>query len=91
MAEAYSEESGISLEVISDKPSLQLYNAWLFDGKDIGKSGKPYNFSGGFVMEPQGFPDAPNHPGFPQITLRLGETYNHTDIYKFSLLKSNER
>jgi aldose 1-epimerase len=82
---AFAKESGIQLEVFSDKPSLQLYNAWLFDGRDIGKNGRPYVFSGGFVMEPQGYPDAPNHENFPQVTLRPGDTYIHRDIYKFSI------
>ena len=82
---AFAKESGIQLEVFSDKPSLQLYNAWLFDGRDIGKSGRPYEFSGGFVMEPQGYPDAPNHENFPIITLRPGDKYNHRDIYKFTV------
>jgi aldose 1-epimerase len=88
VAEAFARESGIRLEVFSDKPSLQLYNAWLFDGRDTGKSGKPYGFSGGFVMEPQGFPDAPNHKEFPGITLRPGGSYIHKDIYKFSVIKN---
>ena len=88
VAIAYSKESGIKLEVVSDKPSLQIYNAWLFNGKDIGKSGRPYEFSGGFVMEPQGYPDAPNHENFPKITLRPGDLYIHKDIYKFSIINN---
>ena len=84
VAIAYANESGIKLELFSDQPSLQIYNAWLFDGKDIGKSGKPYEFSGGFVLEAQGYPDAPNNKSFPEITLRPGETYVHKDSYKFS-------
>jgi aldose 1-epimerase len=84
-AAAYSDKTGILLQVFSSKPSLQLYNAWLMDGSDIGKSGRPYGLSAGFVMEPQGFPDAPNHENFPSIVLLPGETYRHTDIYKFSI------
>jgi len=85
VAEAFAESSGIKMEVFSDQPSLQIYNAWLFDGKDIGKSGKPYTFSGGFVMETQGYPDAPNNENFPSIVLRPGDEYYHIAIYKFSL------
>ncbi len=85
MASAYSTESGIKMDLYSDKPSIQLYNAWLFDGTDIGKSGRPYLFSGGFVMEAQGYPDAPNHLNFPSITIRPDEVYSHKDIYRFSL------
>lgn len=85
VAIAYSEDSGIQMQVFSTKTSLQLYNAWLMDGTDTGKSGKPYNASAGFVIEPQGFPDAPNHINFPTIVLRPEEKYIHTDIYKFSV------
>lgn len=85
VASAFANESGIKLELYSDQPGLQIYNAWLFDGKDIGKNGKPYVFSGGFVLEPQGFPDAPNHENFLQVTLLPGEKYIHNDIYKFSI------
>jgi len=85
VAEAYSSTSGIKMSVTSNQPSLQIYNAWLFDGKDVGKSGKNYVFSGGFVMETQGFPDAPNHENFPDIRLYPGETYYHECEYKFSI------
>jgi len=85
VAESFSKASGILLSVFSDQPSLQIYNAWLFDGEDIGKSGKKYEYAGGFVMETQGFPDAPNQPDFPSIRLDPGETYNHECTYRFSL------
>jgi aldose 1-epimerase len=86
-AEAYAEPSGISMQVYTDQPSLQIYNAWLFDGTDIGKSGKPYTFSGGFVMESQGYPDAPNHNHFPTTILRPGNIYSHKTVYAFSLVQ----
>jgi aldose 1-epimerase len=88
VATAFANESGIKLELFSDQPSLQIYNAWLFNGKDIGRSGKPYLFSGGFVLEAQGYPDAPNHENFVQVTLLPGEKYIHNDIYKFSINKN---
>ena len=84
-ASAYSDQSGIKLDVFTTKTNLQLYNAWLMDGSDVGKSGKPYGFSAGFVMEPQGYPDAPNHQNFPSIVLRPGEAYHQIDIYMFSI------
>lgn len=87
VAAAYGEISGIKIELYSDQPSLQIYNAWLFNGKDIGKGGKAYKFSGGFVMEPQGYPDAPNHENFPSIVLLPVNEYRQHTIYKFSLIK----
>jgi aldose 1-epimerase len=88
IATAFSGDSGIKLELFSDQPSLQIYNAWLFNGNDIGIDGKPYLFSGGFVLEAQGYPDAPNHENFVQVTLLPGEKYIHNDIYKFSINKN---
>ncbi len=85
VAEAISEDSGIKMEVFSDQPSLQIYNAWFFDGSDIGKQGKPYIFSGGFVMETQGFPDAINHENFPTTILNPGDIYSHFSNYKFTV------
>jgi len=90
VAKAFAESSGIKMEVHSDQSSLQIYNAWLFDGSDTGKSGRPYPFSGGFVMETQGYPDAPNNENFPSIVLRPGEDYHHITIYKFSLYHTND-
>ncbi len=83
VAEAYSVESGIKMEVYSDQSSLQSYNAWFFDGSDIGKQGKPYIFSGGFVLETQRFPDAPNHKNFPSVQLNPENKYRHMARYRF--------
>lgn len=84
VSEAYAAASGILMEVYSNQPSLQLYNAWLFDGSDIGKAGRPYVFSGGLALETQQYPDATSHPNFPEIVLRPDETYYHKASYRFS-------
>jgi len=36
-------------------------------------------------MEPQHYPDSPNHPEFPSVVLKPGETYRNTIIYRFSV------
>jgi aldose 1-epimerase len=35
-------------------------------------------------MEPQHFPDSPNHPNFPSVVLKPGDLYKNTIIYQFS-------
>jgi aldose 1-epimerase len=35
-------------------------------------------------MEPQHYPDSPNHDNFPSVVLHPGETYHNTIIYRFS-------
>jgi len=39
------------------------------------------------VLEPQDFPDAPNHPNFPSATLEPGSTYHNVIVYRFSVMK----
>jgi aldose 1-epimerase len=36
-------------------------------------------------LETENFPDAPNHPEFPNSILRPGETYTHTMIHRFQV------
>ncbi|MBN8860818.1 MAG: galactose mutarotase [Sphingobacteriales bacterium] len=76
-------ETGRVMEVYTDQPGIQFYNAWLFDGTDVGKRGQRYFSSSGVALEAQGFPDAPNHRQFPSIGLLPGEAYQQTTVYRF--------
>ncbi|MDE6261901.1 MAG: galactose-1-epimerase, partial [Muribaculaceae bacterium] len=38
----------------------------------------------GVAIECQGLPDSINHPQFPSVELRPGETYSEDIIFKFS-------
>lgn len=83
-ASVSTEKSGRTLQVFTNQPSLQLYNAFLFNGKDKGKSGNAYMSGDGLALETQGYTDAINHPGFPSIVLNPGNVYHHQTIYYFS-------
>ena len=76
--------TGRTLEVFTTEPGLQFYSGNFLDGKLVGKSGRPYVSRGAFCLETQHFPDAINHPAFPSIVLRPGQTYQSTTIYRFS-------
>jgi aldose 1-epimerase len=82
------EKSGRVMEVYTDQPSLQFYNAWLFDGTDLGKNGQRYYASSGLALEAQAFPDAPKHSHFPPIVLTPEEIYHQETIYRFSVRSS---
>lgn len=69
------ETSGRVLELRTDQPGLQIYS-----GAGLGA---PYQAYGGLALEPQKFPDAPNHPNFPSIRLEPGETYRHNSVFRF--------
>ncbi len=75
--------SGRVMEVWSTEPGLQFYSGNFLDGTIKGKGGKVYPYRGAIAMEPQHFPDSPNHPNFPSVELKPGETYHNTIIYKF--------
>lgn len=83
MAQLTDPDTGIRMELFSDQPFLQLYNAWLFDGSDTGKNNIPYQSSCAIALEAQGFNDAPHHENFPSIVLRPGEVYRQRTVYRF--------
>src|SRR5215217_1570726 len=82
--------SGRVLEVLSDEPGLQFYSGNFLEGKaprDVGKGGTTYVFRSAFCLEPQHYPDSPNHPDFPSTVLRAGEWYSGQIVYRFSVQK----
>ena len=80
-------KSGRVLEVLTTEPGVQFYCGNFLDGTLTGKGGKVYKHRYGFCLEPQHFPDTPNHTNFPSCVLRPGQTYTQTTIYRFSTVK----
>lgn len=83
-ARLYEPSSGRVLEIFTTEPGIQFYSGNFLDGSLSGKGGVVYHKYTGLCLEPQHFPDAPNHPNFPSTVLRPGETYKHTSVYRFS-------
>jgi len=86
-AKAVSPVSGITMEVYTNEPGVQLYTGNAMNGRDTGKFGVVYPRRGALCFETQHYPDSPNHPQFPSTVLRPGETYLSICIYKFSVTK----
>jgi aldose 1-epimerase len=80
----YEPESGRVLEILTTEPGMQFYSGNFLDGSFSGKNGVVYVKYAGLCLEPQHFPDAPNHPNFPSTVLRPGEEYWQTSVYRFS-------
>lgn len=76
--------SGRVMEILTNAPGLQLYSGNFLDGTITGKGGWIYREGDALVLEPQVFPDAPNHPNFPSAELSPGATYLNRIIYRFS-------
>jgi aldose 1-epimerase len=81
-ARARDPRTGRVLEILTTQPGTQFYTANHLDGSLTGHGGA-YRQSDAFAFEPQGFPDAPNHPGFPSTILHPGETYREAIGYRF--------
>jgi aldose 1-epimerase len=70
IAKAVSKTTGISMEVFTTEPGVQLFTpGWVSS----------------FCLETQHFPDSPHHPNFPTTILRVDSVYNSTTIYKFGI------
>jgi aldose 1-epimerase len=72
------------MEVLTIEPGVQFYAGNFLDGTLVGKGGKVYKHRSAFCLETQHYPDSPNKPDFPTTTLRPGEKYKTTTVYKFS-------
>lgn len=77
--------SGRVLEVYTTAPGVQFYSGNFLSGTFAGKHGIVYRQGDAVVLEPQDFPDAPNHPNFPSATLDPGATYHSVIEYRFAV------
>ena len=84
MARLESPASGVTLEVWSTEPGLQVYDGYKIDLPVAGLDGREYGPSAGICFEPQRFPDSPNRPAFSDATLRPHERYRQHTEYRFS-------
>lgn len=77
--------TGISLEVYTNEPGIQVYTGNFLDGSVTGKNGITYNQRAAICLETQKYPDTPNKPEWPSAELEPGQTYFSHCIYKFSV------
>lgn len=82
VVELSSELSGITMEVYTDLPGVQVYSG-NFLKEEIGKDGIVYKKRQGICFETQHYPDAINHENFPSPIVKKGEEYKTTTVYKF--------
>ncbi|WP_308759804.1 aldose epimerase family protein [uncultured Bacteroides sp.] len=82
-----SPTSGITLEVYTNEPGIQVYTGNFLDGTVKGKKGITYNQRASVCLETQHYPDSPNKPQWPSVVLEPGQTYNSECIFKFSVEK----
>ncbi len=76
--------SGVAMEIVTTEPGLQFYDGARTVTVGPGLNGETYGGYSGLCLEPQVWPDAPNHPGFPSAVLRPGETYRQETRFVLS-------
>ena len=74
--------SGRVMEVLTTEPGVQLYCGNFLDGSALGNGYKQHD---AFCLETQHYPDSPNQPQFPSTTLRPGQTFRSTTVYRFAV------
>lgn len=75
---------GVSMTVSTTEPGVQVFDAaTIGSGRFPGHLGAPYGAYCGLAIEPQFWPDAPNHADFPSILLRPGETWQQDTTWQF--------
>ncbi|MFI3324693.1 MAG: aldose epimerase family protein [Clostridia bacterium] len=83
MAKAFDQTTGISMEVLSDMPGIQLYT---FNGGNgnTGKKGAIMGDHTAFCLETQFYPDSVNKPSFPYSPVTPSAPFYSKTVYKFS-------
>jgi aldose 1-epimerase len=77
MAQVSSQATGISMQVFSTEPGVQLYT-----GNHLVA---PFQQHQALCLETQHYPDSPNQPGFPSTTLKKDGRFYSKTVYKFGL------
>ncbi|MDR1645841.1 MAG: galactose mutarotase [Tannerellaceae bacterium] len=83
-ARCVSPQTGISLDVFTTEPGVQLYTGNWMTGNFIGKNGQRYPQRSALCLETQHFPDSPNQPDYPGVVLRPGEVFRSRTLFRFS-------
>ena len=73
---------GKTMTVSTTLPAVQFYTANHIDGC-AGKNGRIYHRHDAVCVETECYPDAPNHPEFPNVIAAPEKPYRAVTVYKF--------
>lgn len=77
------DKSGISMEVYTDRPGIQLYTGNAIKEDKRCKDGATYGKHSGLCLETQAFPNNLRHSHFPTSILRKGVKFKTITEYRF--------
>ena len=78
--------SGVRLDLWTSEPGVQFYGGHLLAVPAPGLDGARYGPRAGLCLEPQRFPDGPNHAHFPTCILQPGQVSRQISELRFSVL-----
>jgi aldose 1-epimerase len=84
VATIVSPVTGISMDVLTTFPALQVYTTNYKPKHSTGSKGDRFGFRSAVCLETQFLPNAPNCPKFPSTVVKLGEKWEHETIYRLS-------
>lgn len=67
---------GLRMDIFTDFPAIQVYTGRFLT--------PPHRVNGAIALEPEFYPDSPNHPEFPSTLLRAGEKFRRWAEYRFT-------
>ncbi len=77
----------IQLDIDTTAPGLQVYaGSSIATVPYLGHGGKPYGAYSGIALEPQHWPNAPNRPEYPSVTLHPDEHYQQISRFHAHLV-----
>lgn len=84
VASLSSRKNGLTMQLHSDQPGVQFYDAAKLSCPAPGLDGARYGAHAGICLEPQAFPDSPNRRHFTDCVLRPGGEYHHVSEFRFA-------
>lgn len=79
-----SPKTGITMEMFTTEPGVQMYTGNWMTGNFEAKNGNRYPERSAVCFETQHFPDSINKPEYPSVILKPDETFRSRTTYKFS-------
>jgi aldose 1-epimerase len=84
-AQLRSVKTGRQLDCLTTEPFVHLYTGNYLNPACVGRNGGVYDFRTALCLETQHLADSPNRDD--STTLRVGQTYTSTTIFRFSVVK----
>ena len=84
-ATLYAPNTGISMDMFTTEPGIQVYSGNFLDGTIKGKHGIAYPQRSAVCLESQKYPDSPNKKQFASPYLKPGEKYTSHTAYRFTV------